>query len=340
MTASAGLGGSAATGVAQQSWRIGAGDTRLARRAGGAALGLIVDRIAGEPPAAVHPVAAFGALMTLIERRIWADRRSRGAVYATAGVAIGALAGRLIGSIPATVALTAAGCELRSVATRIADLLEAGDLDAARAELPTLVGRDPSGLDESGVAAAVIESVAENSVDAVVAPVFWALVAGAPGAAAYRAVNTMDAMVGHLDDRYRRFGWAAARLDDVANYVPARLFATLVAALTPSRARIIGRTIRRDAPAHPSPNAGVAEAAIAAALERQLGGPLQYGSRRENRPLLGEGPKPTAADIAVAVRIASRAELLLAAIATLAGCVARQRRAGRCERWLNSHAAV
>ena len=172
------------------------------------------------------------------------------------------------------------------MASRIGELAGSGE------ELPSLVGRDPSELDASGIAAAVIESLAENSVDAVIAPAFWAAVAGAPGAAAYRAVNTMDAMVGRRDDRYGNFGWAAARLDDVANYVPARIFAGLVVVLCPHRAGEIIAAVRRDAPAHPSPNAGVAEAALAAALGRRLGGPLRYGDTEENRPLLGDGPRP------------------------------------------------
>ena len=170
------------------------------------------------------------------------------------------------------------------------------------------MGRDPSELDASGITAAVIESLAENSVDAVIAPAFWAAVAGAPGAAAYRAVNTMDAMVGRRDDRYGNFGWAAARLDDAANYVPARIFAGLVVVLCPHRAGEIIAAVRRDAPSHPSPNAGVAEAALAAALGRELGGPLRYGTVSEDRPLLGDGPRPNPEDVPTAVRIADRVE--------------------------------
>lgn len=300
----------------------------IARRSGAAALGLLVDRVAGEPPGSVHPVAAFGKLMTRVERLFWADRRWHGVTYAAIGVAIGVAAGVLQRSTASAVALMAAGRELRSVATGIADLLEAGDIEAARAELPRLVGRDPSEFDESAIAAAVIESVAENSVDAVVAPVFWAIVAGAPGATAYRAVNTMDAMVGRRDERYRNFGWAAARMDDVANYVPARLFAALVTLLHPRQARAIWTATRRDAAAHPSPNAGVAEAAVAVALGRELGGPLRYGTRQENRPRLGQGPRPTADDIRPAVHLASQAELLMVALALAAWLLERRRSSG------------
>ena len=185
------------------------------------------------------------------------------------------------------------------------------------------MGRDPSLLDESGIAAAVIESVAENSVDAVIAPAFWAAIAGAPGAAAYRAINTMDAMVGRRNERYERFGWAAARLDDVANYVPARIFAGLAVGLRPSQAKDIVTAVRRDAPAHPSPNAGVAEAAVAAALGRQLGGPLRYGTVREDRPPLGDGHRPTLQDIPTAVRLADRAELAAAVVLCVAWPIAR-----------------
>ena len=157
----------------------------------------------------------------------------------------------------------------------------------------------------------MIESVAENSVDAVVAPAFWGLVAGAPGTLAYRSINTMDAMVGHRNERYKNFGWASARLDDVANYVPARCFVALVALAKPERTSAIWRLVQRDARAHPSPNAGVAETAVAAAIDKQLGGPLRYGERQELRPTLGDGLRPQAADIDTAVAVANRTEAVL-----------------------------
>ncbi|MEX0789811.1 MAG: adenosylcobinamide-phosphate synthase CbiB [Actinomycetota bacterium] len=294
---------------------------RLARNVLGAAFGLGLDRLLGEPPAAVHPVAGFGRVMNRVERTLWRDTRTPGVVYAAAGTILGITAGRILRSTTAAVTLAVAGRELRRVAGQISDQCAAGDLDAARRTLPTLVGRDPSQLDESGIAAAVIESLAENSVDAVVAPVFWAVLAGAPAAAAYRAVNTMDAMVGHRSPRYRRFGWAAARLDDAANYLPARLFAVLVVLAAPRQQRAIRAAVREDAPTHPSPNAGVAEAAVAAALGLELGGPLRYGDRQEIRPGLGSGPRPQPADIVRAIRLVDRTERLLTG-ALLAGVVA------------------
>lgn len=308
-----------------------------ARRAAAAGTGLLVDRLLGEPPR-LHPVAGFGTAMTSVERQLWRDDRSAGVGYTGVGIGIGLTAGFAVRSTGASVALSAAGRELRRVAAAIGTHLTAGDLDGARAALPSLVGRDPSGLDEPGIAAAVIESLAENSVDAMVAPALWGAMAGAPGAAGYRAANTMDAMVGHHGGRYENFGWSAARLDDAANYVPARAFAVLVAAVRPPRARAIATAIRAQAAAHPSPNAGVAEAAVAAALGVELGGPLRYGDRVEERPLLGVGPRPGAADIERAIVLVDRVELLLmtlliapAAVATAARAVGRRTEGARPE---------
>ncbi|MEM9520183.1 MAG: adenosylcobinamide-phosphate synthase CbiB [Actinomycetota bacterium] len=277
----------------------------------GVAVGLVADRVTGEPPNELHPVAWFGTAMIRLEDLVWADRRLAGVVYTAAGVGLGALAGWRARSLSTVVSVAVAGSQLRRTATHIAEALDTGDLDLARERLPALVGRDPSDLDESAISAAVIESVAENSVDAVFAPVFWGLIARAPGASAYRAINTMDAMVGHRSERYERFGWASARLDDVANWVPARLFALAVAVQRPDRISRVVWLIRRDAGAHPSPNAGVAETAMAAAIERELGGTLQYGERVEHRPRLGDGPRPSASDVSRAVRIADRAEWML-----------------------------
>ena len=264
--------------------------------------------------------------MDHLERVVWRDQRLAGCGYAAIGAGLGAVSGAAMRSTALVTAITVAGNELRSVANLVAGIAEAGDLVAARRELSALVGRDTSHLDASGIAAAVIESVAENSVDAVFAPALWAAVGGAPAAGAYRAVNTMDAMVGHRSTRHARFGWAAARLDDAANLIPARVFALTIAVVRPRRAGSIWRSVRHQAPAHPSPNAGVAEAAMAAALGRELGGPLRYGARIEDRPRLGSGPRPTPADVATAVRIADHAERALIVALLTVEAVRRRRR--------------
>lgn len=309
----------------------------LGHRALGAALGLLLDRALGEPPDAWHPVAWFGTVMGRVEQLGYADSRAAGVRHAVVGAGLGAGTGVALtaalrrADAPADLTATAlavcvagAGRMLRRTSADIEQLLLAADLEAARLRLSWLAGRDPSELDASGVAAAVVESLAENTVDAVVAPAFWGACAGAPGALMHRAVNTMDAMVGHRSTRYARFGTGSARLDDLLAWAPARVFAGLVAALAApghpgslDRATRILHTVRRDAPTHPSPNSGVAEAAAAAALGLELGGPLRYGERTEDRPRLGDGPRPRASDITRARRLVDRVELGL-----VAGCVA------------------
>ena len=310
----------------------------LGRRALGVALGLLLDRALGEPPDRWHPVAWFGTTMQQVERHLYADSRTKGVAHAAVGVALGVGSGALLrlplgttASTALAVGLASAGRMLRTTSTTIGRHLLDDDLEAARAALPALVGRDPSGLDESGVSAAVVESLAENTVDAVVAPALWALAAGAPGVLSHRAVNTMDAMVGHRTARHGRYGWAAARLDDGMAWVPARAFAASVAALAPDRAADVARLVRRDAPAHPSPNSGVAETAVAAALGVELGGPLTYGGRHEERPRLGDGHRPRPADIERARRLVDSVELALLALCLLVrlGDGARQRRRTR-----------
>ena len=204
--------------------------------------------------------------------------------------------------------------------------VEAGDLAAARDRVPHLCARDPALLDAAGMARAGVESLAENTSDAVVAPLFWGAVAGVPGLLGYRAVNTLDAMVGYRSVRYARFGRVAARVDDVVNLVPARLTAALTVLLAPfigGRPADALRAWRRDAPWHPSPNAGPVEATAAGALGLRLGGRTQYAYGVEDRPALGDGRAPAAADL----RRAARLSRLLgwAALAVVLPLAARRR---------------
>lgn len=287
-------------------------------RLGGAAAGLVLDRVAGEPPVDPHPLAVYGTIMDAVEERLWQDSRVRGVAHATTGVAIGAgigaLTGPSIGCTCAATYLSVGGRGLADAARAVSLALACGELDAARDALPALVGRDPSRLDETEIARAVVESVAENTVDAVVAPALWAALAGGPGTLGYRAVNTLDAMVGHHNARYENYGWASARLDDAANYGPARVTAALAATCRPRRAGAVVKAIRRDAPAHPSPNAGVAEAAFAAVLGVQLGGTNHYGDRIERRAPLGDGRPPRRDDIERSVRLSRDITWALAAL--------------------------
>ncbi|GAC1529217.1 MAG: cobalamin biosynthesis protein [Acidimicrobiales bacterium] len=286
----------------------------------------MLDEFLGEPRLEPHPVALFGRAMRRIELTCYGDRRSRGVIHALAGATIGATAGAMLRVDTAGAYLAIAGRSLRETAAVVAVPLCAGDLDAARDRLPGLVGRDPTGLDAKEVTRAVVESVAENTVDAVVAPALWAAVAGAPGALAYRAVNTMDAMVGYRSARYERYGWASARLDDLANWIPARVTAVLVMAVRPGAAAAVWKAVRTQAPSHPSPNSGVAEAAFAAALGIRLGGTNTYAGQTQVRPTLGSGPPPDIDDIARASELSRDVGRALAAALlalSLSGLAAR-----------------
>jgi len=283
-------------------------------RAAAAGAGIVLDRLLGEPLVRPHPVAAFGWAMQRLEKLLYLDDRRQGVAYLGAGLGAALVAGGVVRSTTAGTYLAVAGRSLVDEARAIDALLAVDDLDAARAALPALVGRDPAGLSAEEVARAVVESVAENAVDAVVAPALWGAAAGATGALSHRVVNTLDSMVGHRGGRYERFGWASARTDDAAAWVPARVTAALVALVRPATAPAVLRIVRRDAPAHPSPSAGVAEAAFAAALDLRLGGPSRYGDRVEVRPPLGDGTPPTAADIERACRLLEDVALALAAL--------------------------
>ena len=300
-------------------------------RAAGLLAGGLLDAALGDPRRG-HPVAVFGAAATQTETMLWSDSRGRGVTMVAtclAPVALAGLAGQRMTRNRPALALAATalaswtvlgGSSLGGSALALGRALDAGDLATARRMLPTLCGRDPEQLDTAGLARATVESVAENTSDAVVAPLLWGAMFGLPGLLGYRAVNTLDAMIGQRSPRYQRFGWAAARLDDVANLIPARVTGLLAVALAPTAGGSSWRALRillRDGRRHPSPNAGQCEAAFAGALGIQLGGRNSYQGRAEQRGLLGGGRPAAAPDISRAVRLSrlvSAAALGLAAI--------------------------
>lgn len=300
-------------------------------RAVGLALGYAGDTVLADP-ARWHPVSGFGRVAGALESRIYGDRRDRGVLHVVVlvggTVALGAAVERVSRSRPALHVLTTAittwvvlgGTSLDREAAVVDALMSTDRLADARLRLTHLVGRDTSALDSGEVARATIESVAENTSDAVVAPLLLGALLGAPGLLGYRAANTLDAMVGHRNARYERFGWAAARLDDVLNLAGARLSALLAAALAPSvggspRAAI--DTWRRDAAGHPSPNAGPVEASFAGALGIRLGGVNVYGDRVEDRHVLGDGRPAAHHDIDRARSLARHVGLAAVAVAAV-----------------------
>lgn len=194
---------------------------------------------------------------------------------------------------------------------KVAEPLCCGDLEGAKTAVSMIVGRDPEQLDEKGVARAAIESLAENASDGVIAPLFWGALFGLPGIAGYKAINTLDSMIGHRNDRYLAFGGVAARLDDIANYIPARITGGLIVL-----ACLSGRALKvmfRDAGKHRSINAGWPEAAMAGALNVRLSGPRVYGDKINNEPWLNEGAQdPTGNDIDRGLWIYVRAMALCA----------------------------
>ena len=280
-------------------------------------------------------MALFGSAAAALERRTYRDARWAGVVH-TAGLlavtgAIGFVAQgsrrglRETAAVAAATYVAAGGTSLCRTGEQMVGLLTAGDVDGARALLPSLCGRDPAVLDAAGLTRAALESIAENTSDAQVGPLVWAALGGAPAVLMYRAVNTLDAMIGNRSPRYARFGWAAARADDLANLLAARLTGLCAVACAP----VVGgspaaalRAWRRDARRHPSPNAGVAEASFAGALGVRLGGPTQYAHELEIRPTLGDGRVPEVADLDRAVRLSRAVQLLAAAVAILSVSVA------------------
>jgi len=287
--------------------------TRRARIAG-VLVGYLAD-LALRDPQRGHPVALFGQAAAALERVTYRDGRVAGALHV--GLMVGAVTllgtaatrrGRLwsVASTATATWMCLGGTSLARTGLQMSRLLERGDVDGARRLLPSLCGRDPERLDGAGLVRAALESVAENTSDAQVASLLWATAGGVPAVLAYRGINTLDSMIGHRSARYIRFGWAAARLDDLANFFPARATAALVVMCAP----LVGgspsgavRAWRRDAARHPSPNAGVVEAAFAGALGVRLGGPTQYHHELQIRPTLGDGEQPTVTDLRRAVAL-------------------------------------
>lgn len=299
-----------------------------------AALALGLEAVLGYPAALKHPVAWPAALIDGLERR-WnrptvSDRLRRllgvalVMLLVAASVLLGAAIHGLLGSsLPALtlVALIATtGLAQRSLHDHVAAVLlplRADDLPAARAAVGLIVGRDTEALDAEGVAAAALESLAESFNDGVVAPAFWLLVGGLPGLFAYKSINTADSLVGHMEPRWRAFGWASARTDDLLNLIPARLAGALIA-LAGGRG---WRTMLRDARRHASPNAGWPEAAMAGALGVQLGGAARYDGVVTARPIFGDGRRPAVADLERGLRLYRRACKLLWLIPLAAGLI-------------------
>ena len=253
-----------------------------------------------------HPVAWIGALIRVLDRELNREDRSQqqrktaGIAGTAAMVVLSAAAGILVQTtvqqLPMgnlAVALIAsifiAQRSLYQHVARVRSAFAEGGLAGARKAVAMIVGRDPEQLDEAGICRAAIESCAENFSDGVVAPVFWLALLGLPGLIAYKTINTADSMIGHRSERYESFGWAAARLDDLVNLVPARLSALLLASVAPIAGGSIGtslRVVKRDASKHRSPNAGWPESAMAGALGVALAGPRRYATHMVDDPFL------------------------------------------------------
>jgi len=287
--------------------------------------GVALDAVLGEPRR-YHPLVAFGRLAAWLESRFnpaGEGGRVQGLfAWALAVLPLTLLAALLtrlplLGELLAVLALYAA-LGLRSLGEHARPVLEAlqrGDLEGARLGVSRVVSRDTSALDAGGVARASCESLLENGSDAVFASLFWFVVAGAPGVVLHRLANTLDAMWGYRTPRFVHFGWAAARIDDLLNYVPARLVALTYALL--GRTRLALACWRHQAPLWDSPNAGPVMAAGAGALGVELGGAAVYHGERHERPVLGAGAPADAGSIAAAWRLLQRGVLLWLALVLL-----------------------
>ena len=298
-------------------------------------LALVVDALIGWPDALYrnigHPVTWLGKLISHMDKSLnrmeWhpPTRRLMGLLTAAFIILICIVSGQIIqnavgqGILGFFISVLLAWPLLasRSLYSHVKDVaqpLELMDLRSAREAVSMIVGRDPKQLDTAGVGRAAIESLAENTSDGVVAPIFWGLIFGLPGILAYKAINTMDSMIGYKTPKHLDFGWAAARIDDLANWVPARLTGLIIAMMsgTPNTAL---QTIRRDAGKHRSPNAGWPESAMAAALGVRLSGPRSYHDKQTNDPwLYAEGRDVEGSDVTRALAVFKRSMFCLAGL--------------------------
>ncbi len=305
-------------------------------------LAYLVDLTVGDPPCLPHPVVLLGRLISFLESLLYSPDKNRGlaggAVMAAAVVALsyGATAALVVIlykvhpwlAVAAEIWLISTTLAARGLARAAADVfrpLADNDLELARRMAGRIVGRETASMDSREVTRATVETVAENTVDGVIAPLFYAVIGGAPLAMAYKAVNTLDSMVGYRNERYRYFGFFSARLDDGANFLPARIGGLMLLAaawITGRRAGGALRAVVRDAGRHPSPNSGIPEAAVAGALGVRLGGVNVYGGRESFRHYLGDEIHPLATDhIRQAVDLMYMSSFLMA-VAGAAVCAA------------------
>jgi adenosylcobinamide-phosphate synthase len=311
-----------------------------------ALLAMLIELCIGYPErltrAIGHPVIWIGGLIARCDRLLNRERPPRlrrllgilalmlvlGIVGAIAFVAQSLLLRLPYGLIAVAVLASTmlAQCSLHLYVANVASALDKDGLDAARQAVSHIVGRDTAELDRAGVARAAIESLAENFSDAIVAPVFWLVIAGLPGIALYKAINTADSMIGHRTPRHADFGWAAAKLDDLVNLPASRLAALLLigAAVLCKEASARGgwRTVRRDAAGHRSPNAGYPEAVMAGALDLSLAGPRVYGGVRVEDAFMGDGRREAdTKDIARALALYRSADAILVALVAVLAAI-------------------
>jgi adenosylcobinamide-phosphate synthase len=302
-------------------------------RGGEVAAALVLDALFGEPPEVLHPTVWMGRAISASEREALRSKNARTRYLAGAALALSlpalvfALVRSLLDLTPRQTrwlfetTLISTSLSMRGLGEAGAAVereLRAGDLERARASASEMVGRDTAELPAPELARAAVESVAENTSDGVVGPMLYGLLLGAPGALAYKAVNTLDSMVGYRTHPYAELGWASARLDDLANLAPARLTVLMVAAVSGRPFRTLD-TARRYGPLTASPNAGRAEAAFAGALGSKLGGRNTYGSVVREGPILGDGRPPGPEEIRRSLSLMRRCCALFAGAAVIAG---------------------